>query len=365
MRASAVLSCLALTAGAVLVAAPAEADGPPPACGSTVLASTTLRSDLTCPAPGPALTLAAGVDLNLGGHTLRGPGSGLGIAIPVAGDITIRNGTIAGWGQGVQTVGTDDGGASGVVTVRNVTFDGNTDGLDASGDIPAGHYGKQHVVTRSTFSHNARGILAGWFTHVDVSRTSFAGNGTALVVDSSDVTVDDSRIEQNTNGVTVIEGTVQLRRTDLLQNDRAVSAQFMSSTTLTDSLVKGSDVGVSGFGLTFFTLTGSTFAANTTAVSFDGSDGTVSGNTFRSNGTGFEQTSPSTDGVRVQDNVFRLGGDGIRIDAGDTQTSVGGNAANNNTGWGIYAPGVTDLGGNTARRNGNSPQCVGVVCPAS
>ena len=43
--------------------------------------------------------------------------------------------------------------------------------------------------------------------------------------------------------------------------------------------------------------------------------------------------------------------------------SIGGNDARNNTGWGIYAPGATDLGGNTAAHNGNQPQCVGVVCP--
>ena len=42
--------------------------------------------------------------------------------------------------------------------------------------------------------------------------------------------------------------------------------------------------------------------------------------------------------------------------------SIGGNSARNNTGWGINAPGATDLGGNTARHNGNEPQCVGVVC---
>jgi hypothetical protein len=35
-----------------------------------------------------------------------------------------------------------------------------------------------------------------------------------------------------------------------------------------------------------------------------------------------------------------------------------------NARWGIHAPGAIDLGGNTARGNGNEPQCVGVVCTA-
>ncbi|WP_166435968.1 hypothetical protein [Cellulomonas shaoxiangyii] len=42
--------------------------------------------------------------------------------------------------------------------------------------------------------------------------------------------------------------------------------------------------------------------------------------------------------------------------------TLGGNEARGNSGWGIHAPGVTDAGGNTARGNGNQPQCVGVVC---
>jgi hypothetical protein len=39
-----------------------------------------------------------------------------------------------------------------------------------------------------------------------------------------------------------------------------------------------------------------------------------------------------------------------------------GNVAISNTGYGIYAPRATDLGGNIAFRNGPEPQCTGAVC---
>ncbi|GIG19330.1 hypothetical protein Cch01nite_00540 [Cellulomonas chitinilytica] len=366
MRAPAVLSCLALASGATLLATPAAAD-PPLTCGSTVTVSRSLGSDLTCPGPGPALMLTAGVKLDLAGHTLRGPGKGVsvGIGVPVHGNVAIGHGTITGWSAGVQTVGSDDAGSAGVVVVHDVTFDGNTTGLDASGDLGAGRFGKLHKVHASTFTHNARGILAGWFTTVDVTSSSFADNGTSVAVDSSTVTVADSRIERSTRGFELWEATATIRRSTLLENDQAVLLHAMSAVTMADSTVKGSDVAVSGSGYTSVTLTGSTFASNTTAVAFDEGGGSLTGNTFRANGTGFVSTAPGTEATVLRDNVFRLNGDGIRIEAGDAMTSLGGNTSNDNTGWGIYAPGVVDLGGNTARRNGRTPQCVGVVCPVS
>ena len=38
------------------------------------------------------------------------------------------------------------------------------------------------------------------------------------------------------------------------------------------------------------------------------------------------------------------------------------NTAIFNRGYGIYAPGATDGGGNRAFGNGKQPQCTGVVC---
>src|SRR5690349_8716747 len=75
MRTTPVLVTAALVGAAVLVATPASAA--PLACGSTVTVSTALSTDLTCPGPGPALALGAGVTLDLKGHTVAGPGTGI------------------------------------------------------------------------------------------------------------------------------------------------------------------------------------------------------------------------------------------------------------------------------------------------
>ncbi len=63
-------------------------------------------------------------------------------------------------------------------------------------------------------------------------------------------------------------------------------------------------------------------------------------------------------------NTFTRNGDGVVL-AGSSAgvgVSLGATTAFRNDGWGIYAPGATDLGGNRSRRNGNQPQCVGVAC---
>lgn len=58
-------------------------------------------------------------------------------------------------------------------------------------------------------------------------------------------------------------------------------------------------------------------------------------------------------------NDLRRNGDAIYV---DSVAHVHANTAIANTGWGIWTPLATDLGGNVAYRNGTEPQCVGVVC---
>ena len=55
-------------------------------------------------------------------------------------------------------------------------------------------------------------------------------------------------------------------------------------------------------------------------------------------------------------------GDGLRV-LPPGKPTVANNLAQGNTGWGIFAPGVTDGGGNVARDNG-AGDCEGVVCTA-
>ena len=100
MRARVLLTVAAMLA-ALLV--PTAAVGRPVAvtCDSTLMVNTVLAADLTC--PGPGLRLAPGVTLNLKGHTLTGTPGNVGIQVDAAGANMIINGTLTGWGLGVDT----------------------------------------------------------------------------------------------------------------------------------------------------------------------------------------------------------------------------------------------------------------------
>ena len=85
-------------------------------------------------------------------------------------------------------------------------------------------------------------------------------------------------------------------------------------------------------------------------------------NAFSGNDVGFTSSGDEEPdfSATLDHNIFVRNGDGIHVEDGGN--SLKANSAGRNTGWGIYAPGSTDLGGNRAFGNGNSPQCVGVTC---
>ena len=71
-------------------------------CGSTVTTDVTLTADLSCPS-GDGIILGSNVTLDLGGHSLAGGGSGVGVQTDFLseGGNTIRNGTIENWETGI------------------------------------------------------------------------------------------------------------------------------------------------------------------------------------------------------------------------------------------------------------------------
>jgi parallel beta helix pectate lyase-like protein len=184
------------------------------------------------------------------------------------------------------------------------------------------------------------GTITGWPTAIggnedfetvesaDLSGLRLVGNGTAVVANQAYLTVENSVIRGNTTGITA-------------QSRGELGSRI--------------------------TVTGSTFRDNGTAVQVDPrTTVSLSDNVFRGNDVGYTVTAGLPDGYPVtysatlERNSFIANGDAIRVTT--PGTSLGDNTARRNTGWGIYAPGATDLGGNVSRGNGNSPQCVGVVC---
>lgn len=365
----AVLSC------AVVLAAPTVATaGPPPriACGTTLTTSAVLRHDLTC--KGDGLRLAAGVSLDLHGHTLRGSGAGVGVLVAPDGTSGIRNGTLTGWGAAVDIAEVPDEDypdgeypGAGPLVVDKVRFHANVSGLEVSGQSGTGRYAKPTTVTRSTFTgHTREAIGGGWFARVTVDGSTFTEN--RLVVHSGgEAAFTRSRFERNDLAIAANEASVRVTDSTFVNNPRAIRTFSMASAIVDGSTFTGSDVALDGGG-SWVDVKYSTFANNARAVVIGELGAAVVGNKLRHNGEAIG-TSSTVDGwfgpSVVEGNVLRGNGQGIVLVVLPGAVSVGRNDVRGSTGWGIHVPGAVDLGGNTASGNGSSPQCVGVVCRTS
>jgi hypothetical protein len=82
---------------------------------------------------------------------------------------------------------------------------------------------------------------------------------------------------------------------------------------------------------------------------------------FIGNRIGIRAVQPeyATPTATLEGNVFTKNSDAIYVTMPSTLRH---NIAVRNSGYGIYAPEATDLGGNVAVGNGTDPQCTGVVC---
>lgn len=365
MRPSSALPAAALVAATALLVPPAQAAGvappPAPACGAVLTADTRLTADLTCPG-GVGLTLAAGVELDLGGHALRSSGGGTGVLVPAAGDVTIRRGTVAGWGVGIASPGDAwEEEHEGTVRVERVRVEGNGSGIAGSSRI--GGPTKTYAVQRSTFVGNGAAFSA-LVGRVLFARSTFEDNGSVVSVDSGYGLLEDSRVSGSDTVMSCVESGCDIRRSTVEDNGTVVSGAFLTWVEIVDSTVRRNGTVVTnggGYGSTV--VERSRLLDN--AVGVDAGDGSVRlvGNTFTRNDVAFTAQAAWDESVVtrvVTGNRFRDGGDGVLVQ--DAPVQLGSNEARGNSRWGIYAPQAVDLGGNTARRNGNEPQCVGVVC---
>ncbi len=79
-------------------------------CGETITEDTTLTADLTCPSgTGIALSIdASNITLDLGGHTISGDPFETGVLVNVQDGITIKNGTINNFNDGIFLIDSDN-----------------------------------------------------------------------------------------------------------------------------------------------------------------------------------------------------------------------------------------------------------------
>ncbi|MDQ0375077.1 NosD domain-containing protein [Cellulomonas humilata] len=332
----------ALLAAAVLSVgiAPAHASPPPgPAvrCGDVVTGDRHLARNLTC--PGVAFTVVPPATLDLRGHTLRG--GDVAFAVQATGMDTfpfvVRNGRITGFGTVVENA--PDAFA------WNVTLAGLR--IDRNATVARGNdWGGPVVVDGSTVADNTTVFDMERFADLNVMRSRLVRN--------------DVVISSISDG-----GRAAFTDSTLVDNRRLSGFVGVANLTLLRNTIKGSEEVVSPWWWVFASVEDNTFVDNGVAVSLGSHPGNVRRNTFRGNGVGIAAAAPGGgiwDGpAEIVGNTLTRNGDGIVTEDGAV-VSVGDNRALRNSGWGIFVPGATDLGGNVAKGNGLEPQCTGVVC---
>lgn len=328
-------------ASVLALGAPAHAAPPPGSavqCGDTLTGDHHLAGNLTC--PGVAFTVVAPASLDLRGHTLRGGDVAFAMAATddtEAHPFVVRNGRV----RGFETVALNAPDAfAWNITLTHLKIDGN-------GTVARGNdWGGPTVIDRSTVADNT---------------TVFAMERFATV------TVTSSRLVRNDVVISSISdgGAAAITDSTLVDNRRLSGFVGIAHLTLLRNVIRGSDEVVSPFWWVFVRAADNTFVDNRVAVSLGSHPGDVRGNTFRGNGVAIAAAAPIGSiwegAAAIVDNTLRRNGDAIVTEDGAV-VSVGDNRALHNSGWGIYAPGATDLGGNVAKGNGNEPQCTGVVC---
>jgi large repetitive protein len=356
----AVRGLAAVAAVLALSAAPASAQ--PVTCGQVITEDTTLDADLHCDTAVALVVGAAGVTLDLGGHTVFGQSH----AVLNDGHdrVTIRNGTaLSDEGPPIELRGVAGGVISGVTVsglnrgirlsdsdrnrlVRNEIFGGIVlvDGSD------------RNTIARNHWPFGEDGLWLDGSSDNRIHGNDFAGiDGYPIRL----MTAHRNRIAGNTvrslvNGIR-LEGS---HANGLVDNFIAPRAPFQAH---------GPELRDSNRNL---------LARNTIAGVFLGA-WIVSGedNVLRRNvvvaGDPYEFNPTEPDGIRVEAGAARTaltantasGFPDDGIDAEAPGTLIGRNTANDNGDLGIEAvPGVIDLGGNRASGNGNPLQCLNVVC---
>jgi parallel beta-helix repeat protein len=338
---------------ALLVALPISLAGGVPAraapretkinkCPFTITASGAyvLQKNLNC--AGTAITVTASdVALDLGGHTLSGDGSGTGIDVQGATNVSIQNGTVQGFYVGVVFGRSADCKLTDA-TVRQSSYLGIV-GADTNG----------LTVTGCTATRN--GVYGMWFGAcrvVRVTQNSASGNshgGIALDATSSNL----SNNTASNNGCVGIDFF-------------GASGNRVEGNTTDQNLCVGIAL---HNGSTGNTVTGNWATANGgpgISVDSGSTQNTVQNNTTTANNIGVAVGDGGTSSNTVQGNITTLNILGIWVGHGASSNTIQGNTALNNRDWDLedQNPGcdANTWSGNTFGK-ANQPCAAGVPLP--
>jgi hypothetical protein len=135
-------------------------------CGQALTASVTLTADLSCPGSHGLVADANGIVVNLNGHTLTGDGSHDGVLVDGHTGVTIENGIVDDFSNGVAVQGHSDGSK-----VVNLRVFGNGTGVFVGSTDKA-------LVTKVTAVLNSVGLIIFSGTGVQVTANTVVESST-------------------------------------------------------------------------------------------------------------------------------------------------------------------------------------------
>jgi parallel beta-helix repeat protein len=375
-------------------------------CGQTLKASVRLANDLVdCPGTG-LLIGANGITVDLNGHTIAGTNAAKSNTGIVDGDcgangqtckghrnVTIENGTITGF----RCDGVSLAGSHGIV-VRNVTVSNVAAGTK-QGDVCAGIFLMRSTGTRvldstvsndvQAFQVNGIDVYSSPSTLIQGSRADRnAGSGIEVFHSPKSRIVGNELTGNKKQGIGVNSSSDSTWVTgNVARGNREVGVAVGASNDLHVFGNRVSGNGQSGlllFDLTSSMIRGNRASDNPTGIVLYGGQAGYAGFGGKHGATGNEliantATKNARSGILVRGdggkdvasnnllsrNVANGNGrdGGIVLQGSANGNKLRGNTANANAGHGITATrGTIDAGGNRARGNRRSPQCVGVVC---
>jgi hypothetical protein len=301
-------------------------------CGETVTTDVTLTGDLDCPQAAGFIVGADGVDVNLAGHGMFGgiaSGGGGPRGIDNSGgydDLTVRNGSLAGFGFAIVV----DGGS------RNQIL-----------DVTASAAGNAVTIEGGASDEIRRSRLFGRSFGIDVA-------------DSDGLVIADSRAEGSFGSAIEVAGDFAR----IVRNETPHSGGAFG-------LTSGIQLAGAGGRIVDNTVGG---AWDTGGIAVYGPNNVLLDNTVRNAefpccpldfegiGDGIFVSAGSSGTVLRRNRGDSNDGDGIEVRSPGVKLES--NSAFGNGDLGIDAvAGVIDLGGNTASGNGNPLQCRNVFCP--
>lgn len=315
------LSLVVLLAAAIVVpAAGATPASSSPACGDVVTTDVTLTKSLKNCASGLVVG-ADNVTIDLNGFTIKGLGTTAGIGIDAADHtgITLKNGKITDFAEGIKLFNVSNSTIEDIVVRRTVTGIrvARTDNGSDSNEILDNKVRESVdgiVVFGAALSRIAGNTLSD-LSGIGIScRDTFAG----------DVEIEGNRSVRNNTGIRLFFCGASVDGNIANDND-GVGISRIRSNGPTLRNVANDNVG--------------------TGISLDDSTGSIVANVTNRNG-----------------------GDGLAINDQNAENgpfyTVTGNTANRNFGLGITTNlvGVIDGGCNRARHNGDALQCKGIAC---